>query len=697
VRQRGPLSAAGFALLLATTVAGAGALPAPAKRPSVLLVTLDTTRADHLGAYGAAFARTPTFDTLARSGVRFERALAPTPLTLPSHATILTALVPRRHGVRDNTGFRLAAEVPTLAERLREAGYATAAFVSSAVLDRTGGLDRGFALYDDGVRVGDRSAFGHVERAAAQTTDAVLARLPDLAPPFFLWVHYFDPHLPYVPPEPWRGRFQDRPYDGEIAYMDSEMGRLLEAVRRKDARLVIAVAGDHGESLGEHGEGSHGVFLYEATQRVPMVLAGPGVPEGRVVASPAGLVDLAPTVLDLLGLPALGEIDGRSLVPSFRRGTLPATDYEMETFYPRFAFGWAPLRGLVRGPWKWIDAPRPELYDVAADPGERADLFRARPDDARRLARALAERVGADDPAPPPSDAESEERRARLAALGYVAGGGATGSPVDPKDGIAWLADLEAGRRALQTGNPRDGIAPLERLVSRNPENLQAWIALGMCRLASGDPRRAEADLREAVVLAPDRALAWVRLGDALAARARTDEAARREARSAYEKALALHPREADAYLGLLLVLALAQDGAAIDALAARARREGWSDPVFDTEIGLLALARGRAAEAEASLRRAVAADPGAARALEGLGKLAYGRGEAREAERWYARALEAAPSAALAKTLGAIRLHDLEDPAGARDAFTRALVLMGPADPDRAQIETILRELPSP
>lgn len=696
MRQRGPLSAAGLALLLAATAAGAGDVPAPAQRPSVLLVTLDTTRADHLGAYGAAFARTPHFDALARSGIRFERALAPTPLTLPSHASILTGLVPRRHGVRDNSGFSLAAEATTLTERLREAGYATAAFVSSAVLDRTGGLDRGFALYDDGVRVGDRSAFGHVERAAAQTTDAVLERLPSLAAPFFLWVHYFDPHLPYVPPEPWRGRFKDRPYDGEIAYVDSEVGRLLEAVRRRDANFVVAVAGDHGESLGDHGEAAHGVFLYEATQRVPMVLAGPGIPGGRVLSSPAGLVDLAPTILDLLGLPALGEIDGRSLATAVRGGSLSTADYEMETFYPRFAFGWAPLRALVRGAWKWIDAPRPEFYDVAADPGEQTDLLRARPDDARRLARALAERVGADDPAPPPSDAETEERRARLAALGYVAGGGASRSSVDPKDGIVWLADLEAGRRALQTGKPRDGIPPLERLVSRNPENLQAWIALGMCRLASGDARRAEADLREAVALAPDRALPWVRLGDALAARARSDEAARREARGAYEKALALHPREADAYLGLLLVLALAQDGAAIDDLAARARREGWSDPVFDTEIGLLALARGREAEAAAALRRAVAADPGAARALEGLGKLAYGRGAAPEAERWYARALDAAPSAALAKTLGAIRLHDLEDPAGARDAFTRALVLMGPADPDRAEIEAILRELSS-
>lgn len=697
MRQRGTLSAAGLAFLLATTAAGAGNVPAPAAKPSVLLVTIDTTRADHLGAYGAAFARTANLDAVARAGVRFDRALAPTPLTLPSHASILTGLVPRRHGVRDNTGFRLAVDAPTLAERLREAGYATAAFVSSAVLDRTGGLDRGFSLYDDGVRVGDRNAFGHVERAATQTTDAVLDQIPGLVAPFFVWVHYFDPHLPYVPPEPWRSRFESRPYDGEIAYMDSEVGRLLEAVRRKDGNLLVAIAGDHGESLGDHGEAAHGVFLYEATQRVPMFLAGPGVPEGRVVASPVGLVDLAPTILDVLGLPALGGTDGRSLLPSVRGGSLAANDYEMETFYPRFAFGWAPLRALARGAWKWIDAPRPELYDVAADPAERTDLARTRPDDARRLARVLAEKVRDDDPAPSPSDAEAEERRARLSALGYVAGGGTARSTIDPKDGVVWLSDLESGRRALQTGDPKAGIAPLERLVSRNPENLQAWIALGMCRLASGDATRAEADLREAVDLAPDRALPWVRLGDALSVRARSDAAARREARSAYEKALALHPREADAYLGLLLVLALSQDGAAIDALAARARSEGWSDPVFDTEIGLLALARGREAEGETSLRRAVAADPGAARALEGLGRLAYGRGATREAERWYARAFEAAPSAALAKTLGAIRLHGLDDLSGAREAFTRALALMGPADPDRAEIEALLRDMRAP
>ncbi len=352
-------------------------------RPNLLLITLDTTRADHLGCYGRADAATPNLDALARSGARFEQALSPAPLTLVSHATMLTGLAPRRHGVRDNVVFRLDASHPTLASILGERGYATAAVVAAAVLDRSTGLARGFDSYDDRVRIGERSEFNFEERAASQVTDAARTLLQDLKPPFFLWVHYYDPHAPYVPPEPYAGRFAGRPYDGEIAFMDEGIGGLVAALRAKglERTTVVAVAGDHGESLGEHGEDRHDLFVYQATQRVPLLIAGPGVPARRRVGANVGLVDLLPTLLDLLGLPAPARIDGRSLVPMLASGGKamsiedPKRGYEMESFFPAYSYDWAPPLALVSGRFKYVALPRPELYDLVADRSETRDLL----------------------------------------------------------------------------------------------------------------------------------------------------------------------------------------------------------------------------------------------------------------------------------------------------------------------------------
>jgi arylsulfatase A-like enzyme len=451
---------------------------------SVLLVTLDTTRADRLGCYGADRATTPNLDALAKEGVRFDEAISPAPLTLPSHASLMTGLVPRRHGVRNNALFRLGDEPDVLAETLSRNGYRTAAFVSAAVLDRITGIDRGFEHYDDTVRVGSRQAFNYEERAASQTTDAALGHIDELEGPFFLWVHYFDPHLPYVPPPPFDERFPDRPYDGEIAFMDDQVGRLLKAVRARTESLLIVVAGDHGESLGEHGEDAHGVFVYQATQRVPLIVAGPGVPRGKVVDQRVGLVDVAPTVLDLLDLPPLPDTDGRSVVSVLHGKKVDPRGYELESFFPSYAYGWSPIRGLVREGYKYIDAPRGELYRLPTDPGETKNLIA----DETRRSSALAEELGAlveDDTATVPAvDPELEEQKQRLEALGYVGGSStAEDAAIDPKDGIAWIADLEAGRRAYQTGKPSEGIEPLKRLLSSNPGNVPALLALCLCYL----------------------------------------------------------------------------------------------------------------------------------------------------------------------------------------------------------------------
>jgi arylsulfatase A-like enzyme/Flp pilus assembly protein TadD len=678
-----------FALAAAATPAEAPA------RPSVVLVTLDTTRADHLGCYGAARAATPNLDALARSGVRFERALSPVPLTLPAHSSILSGRVPRRHGVRDNAGFRLDPNVPLLTERLRAAGYSTAAFVSAAVLDRDGGLDRGFSTYDDNVRVGDRRAFDYQERAAIQTVDAVLPRLAELKPPFFLWIHFYDPHAPYVPPEPYASRFKGRPYDGEIAFMDAQLGRVLDTLKRKGTTVYIAVAGDHGESLGEHGEDGHGVFLYQATQHVPLIVTGPGLSPGTTVSATVGLVDLAPTLLDLLRLPALPDADGRSLAPLMRGVRTPSPDYEMETFYPSFSYGWSALRALASGPYKYIAAPRPELYELPTDPRETRDLATPKAKHAAELASALAARIRGDAVPAPADDADTNDRRDRLSALGYVSGSAAPADrALDPKDGIPLLRDLDAARRAIQLGDPNDAFPPLTRLLAKNPTNIPARLALGQAQLATGRIDEAVATYRAVSTMAPAYALAWFELGNAYASKAVKDDAAFADATRCYERALALSPRYADTYLNLASLHAARREPDESRKVLVRARAAGVADPTIETELGLLEFARKDAGAARAAFMRALTLDPRQPEALEALGRIAYAAEDYAQAAGYYERALDARPSVTTAKTLGAIRLYHLDDPAAALVAFTRALALAPAGDPDAAELRALVDEL---
>jgi choline-sulfatase len=505
---------------------------------SVLLVTLDTTRADHLGCYGAKGAATPAIDAVAARGVRFEQALAPTPLTFPSHATILTGRVPRRHGVRDNALFRLRPDVPVLAESFRKAGHGTAAFVSAAVLDGDLGLARGFQVYDD--TLGDAALGEEPERRGDRTTDAALAWLGKVEGPFFLWVHLYDPHAPYAPPEPYK-----RSYAGEIAFVDAQVGRLVAAASARSKDLLVALAGDHGESLGEHGEDTHGIFLYQATQRVPLVVAGPRVPAARVVRETVGLVDLAPSIAEWAEIPLPVGTDGVSLAGALAgKGAPLRRDVEMESFFPLFSYGWAPLRALVRGGLKFVDAPRTELYDLSKDPAEKRNVRTARRNDALALSRALAARVEGDAPSPEAMDPALAEHAQRIASLGYVGGSAAieTAEAIDPKDGIVWIADLTAGRNALAAKRPADGIAPLSRLVARNPSNMPALMTLASCFQQAGRLDDAIGVHRRALALYPKSAVTWKNLGGALAERKKPDEA-----RAAFEKALELAPDDPEA------------------------------------------------------------------------------------------------------------------------------------------------------
>jgi choline-sulfatase len=430
---------------------------------NILLITLDTTRPDHLGCYGYTKAVTPNIDALARRGVRFDDAVTTVPLTLPAHASILTGLRPFRHGVRTNGGYRLAPEHLTLAEHLDSNGYATAAFVSCFVLDRRFGIGQGFATYDFAVSEGgDRGAnslFG--QRNASDVTDAALGWLADrpAEQPYFLWVHYYDPHHPYEAPV---AAGQPRPntatarYDAEIAYMDAEIGRLLERVQAEsnDEPTLIVAASDHGESLGEHGEDRHGLFIYEASMHAALIFSSPTLFERayRVEKPTVSLVDVFPTIVDLLGLPAVPDLDGFSLI----RPGLPAerTVY-MESVYAMEGLGCSPLYGLRTHEEKFIESPIAEFYDLKKDPDELENIYSRGGTQIKNQADAL-KALMSQWPEIRNRDSStlgqlSPDELARLEALGYAAPTSATTDRPLP-DAKEQLPLIEGLARAVKIG-----------------------------------------------------------------------------------------------------------------------------------------------------------------------------------------------------------------------------------------------------
>ena len=396
------------------------------RRLNVLLITLDTTRADRLGCYGYSAAKTPVLDRLAQQGVLFERAYAPVPLTLPSHASMLTGLYPPEHGLRNNGQGALPSGLPTLATELQAAGYETGAFVAAFVLDHKFGLQRGFETYNDDLSTADPSLDGHHQyRDGGLVINAALRWLrPRSSKPFFCWVHLFDPHYPYLTHEDRFGtQFQDRPYDAELAYVDDEIGRLIAALRKSGAleHTIIVVVGDHGESLGEHGELSHAMTVYDATLRVPLLVVSPRESQpGHRVAEPVSLVDLTPTVLDLLGKRPLPQASGRSLRAAVRGEPLTTLPCYAETDEPYHAGHWSPLRALITQQWKYIRSPKAELYDLLADPQELLNLATKSPDQLQKLEGELTAWEERMNQRLAGNVALTEQERRALSGLGYA-------------------------------------------------------------------------------------------------------------------------------------------------------------------------------------------------------------------------------------------------------------------------------------
>jgi arylsulfatase A-like enzyme/Tfp pilus assembly protein PilF len=462
---------------------------------NVLLLTLDTTRADHLGCYGRTSIRTPSLDGLAASGALFENAYTTAVLTLPSHASILTGLLPPEHGVRANGNYRLQPASTTLAEILGQAGWKTGAAVGAFVLDSMFGLDQGFAAYDDELAPVGSLDLSHAERNATAVTDAALEFLAGAqGERWFLWAHYFDAHQPYNPPPAFVQEYAPRLYDAEIAYMDSEIGRLLAAIRERGQaeRTIVVVVADHGEGFREHGELTHGVFLYDETARVPLIFSAPGlVSGGRRVGAVVRTTDIVPTLLDLLGLPEKPQLDGRSLRPLMEgdRDDLELLAYG-ESPRPLLGFGWSPLASLREGRWKYIEAPDPELYDLAADPKEKSNLAAS---NAQVAADLRAKLVSLHDAAVESGRGSSTlltspDEQEKLRALGYTGSddkaaktlldsdpkvllqGGARGL-VDPKSRVEVLDQVNAIFVAFSTGRFDETVALADALLGEHPEN----------------------------------------------------------------------------------------------------------------------------------------------------------------------------------------------------------------------------------
>src|SRR5579864_842925 len=471
---------------------GAGFLLPAGADENVLLVTIDTLRADALSSYGGP-AATPNLDRLAAHGARFTFAHASTVLTLPSHATILTGLYPYQHGIRDNIGYRLRSDASTMATRLKSLGFATGAFVGAYPLKRRYGLDLGFEVYDDRLpEVGSTANFSETERRADAVVRVANAWIDRTPGKWFGWVHVYDPHAPYRPPDEWLARYAQQPYDGEVAWTDYALGPLFDRLRTLPRPTLVIVTGDHGESLGEHGEATHGVFTYESTLRIPLIIATvePGAarePRGRVIESAVRHIDLLPTVLDAVGARPDPSLPGASLRDVIAHGGGPDRQTYFEAMMTNLARGWAPLRGVLVGREKYIDLPIPELYDLASDPTEAQNLAAQSPDRVHALANVLK----GTNVAPPnrPTDEPMAVKDA-LRSLGYVSTTAKARERYttadDPKRLIGLDRRMHEAVNAYEAGKLDDAVKILQQVIAEQPGNAEAVLDLAVAYRQAG-------------------------------------------------------------------------------------------------------------------------------------------------------------------------------------------------------------------
>jgi arylsulfatase A-like enzyme/Tfp pilus assembly protein PilF len=647
------------------------------EKPNVILVTMDTTRADHLGCYGYQGVLTPTLDALAGRGVLFEQAATAAPLTLPAHSTIMTGMYPTYHGVRVNGNTALSEEQTTLAEVLSAQGYRTGAFIGAFVLDGRWGLKQGFEHYDDQF---DLKKYRHIDLASVQrpgneVMEAALGWLEGRKDdPFFAWIHLYDPHTPYEPPEPYRSEYGGRGlaglYDGEIAFMDEQVGRCVTWLEKNklDKSTVIVLVGDHGEGLGSHGEGTHGYFVYDYAVHVPLIVVAPlpGL-AGKRVSTQVSTADIFPSIIDLTGAGPVVKTHGRSLVPlMFHPAGRRVSSAYAESMVPNIQFGWAPLQLLRTNRYKYIDAPKPELFDIAADPGETTNLAGANPEVARKMKEDLDRFIAvASRGAPTPQAANlDKETMERLAALGYIGAPVAlkkaskTAGPLaDPKDKFEIFRKVsEAGQMALndnyteaaallesalleeqtipqallllstcyvEMGRKEDAKAKLDIVLKEDPENVQALTSLANLLLEEGRNEDVIALCKRALSVDEQNTQALLLIGETYMGF--PDLA---QALPYIEKAVELQPKMDRSRLALAVCLLGLKQYDRAEPLFREIVRGSPKFPLAHFNLGLLFEEQGRLEEARAAYAFEVEAYPGEFKARFNLGKLLFKLGD---------------------------------------------------------------------
>jgi arylsulfatase A-like enzyme/Flp pilus assembly protein TadD len=642
-----------FFILLALSALCAVAQPAPRPTTNVVLITIDTLRADHLGCYGYKQVKTPNIDGLAADGARFERAFAVVPVTLPSHATILTGTYPMLSGMHDFSVNKLSSQQATLASVLKQAGYATGAVVGSAVLDSRFGLNQGFDFYYDHFDFSrlDESNLEDMKRPGDAVADVALDWLgKNTGKKFFLWMHLYDPHQPYHPPESYAREYADHLYDGEIAFADEQVGRLVRYLKDKALyrNTLIVLSGDHGESLGEHGEKTHGFFIYNATMHVPLIIRLPEDKGARTVVDPVSLVDLMPTVLAALATETPAQVQGKSLLSAIRDDSRdPTRNLYGETYLPRLHFNWSELRGAENAKYHFIDAPKPELYDLTKDPGETHNLIgekRAVADEMRAkliglirdysAGKEMAEKTGLD-----PAMME------RLKALGYAGFSGGSDPTIssrelaDPKDRVVVYELVSDAIADSQHGGYAESIEKLNAALKVEPNSIWGHYLQGLNYYRSKRFAEAVAELQKTVELSPDYALAAFNLGMAQAHAGQIDAAI-----ATLQKALQLdHTNFEAAYnLGVAYLqkrqLAQAEDAfrqsVTINPELARGYRALGETLLYEDKLD----------DAIATLRRGVELAPQQADMHESLAKALTAKGLTVEADEEMRRAQQATP-----------------------------------------------------
>jgi arylsulfatase A-like enzyme/Flp pilus assembly protein TadD len=661
------------ALLVVAAVAAAAAIgaglwrfrqagaPAPVQSgalrgANILLITVDTLRADRVGAYGAASGLTPSIDRLAAEGWRFATTYAHVPLTLPSHAALLTGAYPFVNGVRDNGSFRFNGQHATLAGTLKAAGYRTGGFVASFVLDARFGLNAGFDVYDD--KYGSRSAGGTLtvtERTADKVLDAAVRWIGDASDaaaqkqPWFAWAHLYDPHEPYDPPEPYRTRYRSDPYSGEIAFADAQLGSALERLTGQGylSHTLVVVAADHGESLGEHQERTHGLFAYDSTLRVPLVMWAPSVLRPAVFAAPARLVDVMPTVLDLAGIAAVVP-SGRSLRVFASGAPADDTGSYFEALNANLTRNWAPLAGMVSQGFKLIDLPIPELYDLRADPGEQANVYARRQDVAKLLERQLDTlRAGAQAASPGAVDPETAQR---LRSLGYVVA--PADKPArsytardDPKSLVSLNNRLDEALDAFRAGNAAAAERGLNEIIDARADFTVAYDRLALLYRDTGRIQQAIALLESAARKGVADAASLAALGGYLQEAGQFDRSV--EVLQAAQK---LNPNEMEAYEKLGVTYTRMGRYADAHKMFDHMLSVAPNSATTLNNLGSLYLTERRYQDAVDALTRATAIDPGMANAYNGLG-VAYAQlGETNRAVEQWRKALALRPDLADAR-----------------------------------------------